>query len=37
MDAYLTTIKDLKEQLVKIDEDILDSQLVSITLNGLPD
>ena len=37
MDAYLTAIKDLKEQPVNIDEDILDSKLVYGTLDGLPD
>lgn len=37
MDAYLTASKDLKKQLTIIDKDILDSQLVSDTLDGLPD
>ena len=37
MDAYLIAIKDLKEQLANIDEDFPDSQLVSSTLDGLPD
>ena len=37
MDVYLIAIKDLKEQSTNIDEDISDSQLVSSTLDGLPD
>ena len=37
MDAYLIAIKDLKEQLANIDEDIHDSQLVSSTMDGLHD
>ena len=32
----LIAIKDLKGQLVNIDEDILESQLASGTLDGLP-
>ena len=35
--SILIAIKDLKEQLVNIDEDILDSQLVFGTLDGFPD
>ena len=37
MDAYLTIIEDLKEQLANIDEDIPYSQLLSSTLDGLSD
>ena len=37
MDNFLTKIKDLREQLIAADEDVLDSSLVQIVLNGLPD
>ena len=36
MDAYLTTIKDLKEQLVSKDEDVPNSLIVSNIVDGLP-
>ena len=35
MDAFLTKIKDLNEQLVFEDEIIVDSSLVQIVLDGL--
>ena len=37
MDAFLTKIKDFKEQLLNIDEVISDKQLVSKVLAALPD
>ena len=37
MDAYLTKVKDLREQLVVMDEIILDATLVSIVLQAIPD
>lgn len=37
MDAYLTKVNGLKEQLANIDEVVPDSQIVSATVNGLPD
>ena len=37
MEFFLTKIKDLKEQLIAIDEILIDSSLVQTILNGLPD
>ena len=37
MDAFLTKIKDLNEQLVSANEIIADSSLVQTVLDGLPD
>ena len=36
-DAFLTRIKDLREQLINIDEIIPDASLTSTVLCGLPD
>ncbi|MCO5554452.1 hypothetical protein L7F22_007982 [Adiantum nelumboides] len=37
MDAFLTRIKDLRAQLINIDEIISDASLTSTMLSGLPD
>ena len=37
MDIFLTEIKDLKEQLIAIGEELPDSSFVNIVLDGLPD
>ena len=37
MDAFLTRIKDLQEQIITIDEIIPDASLTLIVLRGLPD
>ena len=37
MDSFLTKIKDLKEQLIAVDEILPNSSLVQTVLNGLPD
>ena len=37
MDIFLIEIKDLKEQLIAVDEIISDGSLVQTVLNGLPD
>ena len=36
MDTFLIEIQDLKEQLIAIGEELLDSSLVNIVLDGLP-
>ena len=37
MDSFFTKVKDLKEQLIVVDEVLQDSTLVQSILNGLPD
>ena len=37
MDTFLIEIKDLKEQLIAIGEELPDSSLVNTILDGLPD
>ena len=37
MDTFITEIKDLKEQLIVVGEELPDSSLVNIVLNALLD